>query len=69
MLGMGALKVESSQDAVLDVVMIQAMGRDNDTVPTALSLKKEFYAGHGDLKGRKFPGCRAGRRDESSHGT
>ena len=41
MLGMGALKVESSQDAVLDVVVIQAMERDNNTVPTALSLNNE----------------------------
>ena len=49
--------------------MIQVMGRDNETVPTALSLKKEIYAGHGDMKGRKLPGCRAGILDELSHGT
>ena len=49
--------------------MIQAMGRDNDTVPTALLVKKEIYAGQGDLKGRKLPGCRAGCRDDLSHGT
>ena len=66
---MGALKVESSQDAVLDVVMIQAMSRDNVKVPTALSLKKEIFAEQGDTKGRKVPGCRAGCRDDLSHGT
>ena len=66
MLGMGALKVESSQAVVLDIVMIQAMGCDvDDTIPTTLSLKSGFYAGHGGMKGRKLPGC----RDDSSHGT
>ena len=48
--------------------MIQATGRDSDTIPTALSLEKEIYAGQGDLKDRKLPGCRAGG-DDSSHGT
>ena len=62
--GHGTLKVETPQAAVLDAVMIKAMFRVKDTVPTALSLKINNFDGHGDMKGRKLPGCCAGCRDD-----
>ena len=45
MKGLGKGRGESSQASVVNIIMLQAMGRDNDTVPMAFSLNIAIVPG------------------------